>query len=74
MELAAKITVLRVCKNRASYIIAHFLFNLLNGMRKKDKIRGLQSILSIFCNKFNKLNYTGAQMLDSIYHMTFRLL
>ena len=29
---------------------------------------GLPSILSLFRNKFNKLNNTKAQMLDSIYH------
>ena len=33
-------------------------------------MRGLQSILSFFRGKFNKLNDTGAQMIDSIYHMT----
>ena len=27
-----------------------------------------------FCNKFNKFNNTRARMLDSIYHMTLRLL
>ena len=27
------------------------------------------SFLSLFRNEFNKLNNTGAQMLDSIYHM-----
>ena len=35
---------------------------------------GLPSILSLFRNKFNKFNKTGAGMLDSIYHMTLRLL
>ena len=33
-------------------------------------MRGLLSILSLFCNEFNKLNNTRARMLDSIYHMT----
>ena len=28
----------------------------------------LASILSLFRNKLNKFNNTGAQMLDSIYH------
>ena len=32
-------------------------------------MQGLPSILSLFRNKFNKFNKTGAQMLDSIYHM-----
>ena len=55
-------------------MIAHILLNLLNELRKRDKIQGLPSILSPFCNKFNKINNTKAQMLDSIYHMTLRLL
>ena len=41
---------------------AHVLLNLLNELRKRDKIRGLSSILSLFCNKFNKFNNTGARM------------
>ena len=53
---------------------AHVLLNLLNEMGKKDKTRGLLSILSLFRNEFNKFNNTGARMLDSIYHMTLRLL
>ena len=46
---------------------------LLNELRKRDKMRGLPSILSFFYNKFNKLNNTEAQMLDSIYHMKLKL-
>ena len=49
---------------------AHVLLNLLNELRKGDKMRGLPSILSIFRNEFNKFNKTRARMLDSIYHMT----
>ena len=53
---------------------AHVLLNLLNELgKKKDKMRSLPSILSLFRNEFNKFNNTGAQTLDSIYHMTFRL-
>ena len=37
-------------------------------------MQGLPSILSLFLNKFNKFNNTVAQMLDSIYHVTFKLL
>ena len=36
--------------------------NLLNEFGKRDKIRGLPSILSLFRNEFNKFNNTGAQM------------
>ena len=35
---------------------AHVLLNLLNELGKRDKMRGLPSILSLFRNKFNKLN------------------
>ena len=49
---------------------AHVLLNLLHKLGKRDKMRGLPSILSLFRNKFNKFNNTGARMLDSIYHMT----
>ena len=56
--------------NRGSYMSAHVLLNLLNELGKRDKMRGLPSILSLFCNEFNKFNDTRARMLDSIYHMT----
>ena len=48
----------------------HVLLILLNELGKRDKMRGLPSILSVFRNMFNKFNNTGAQMLDSIHHMT----
>ena len=60
--------------HRGSYMSAHVLLNLLNELRKRDKMRGLPSILSIFRNEFNKFNNTMARMLDSIYHMALRLL
>ena len=37
-------------------------------------MRGLLSILSLFRDEFDKLNTTGAGMIDSIYHMTLNLL
>ena len=48
----------------------HVLLNLLNELRKRDKMRGLPNILSLFRNEFNNFNNTRAQMLDFIYHMT----
>ena len=48
---------------------AHVLLNLFNELGKRDKMRGLPSILSLFRNEFNKFNKTRARMLDSIYHM-----
>ena len=53
---------------------ARVLLNSLNELRKKDKMRGLPTISSLFCNKFNKFNNTRARMLDSIYQMTLGLL
>ena len=49
---------------------AHVLLNLLNELGKRDKMRGLPSILSLFRNEFDKFNNTRARMLDSNYHMT----
>ena len=49
---------------------AHVLLNLLNELGKRDKRRGLPSILSLFRNEFNKFDNARARMLDSIYHMT----
>ena len=43
---------------------AHVLSNLLNKMRKRDKMLGL----SLFRNEFNKFKKTIAGMLDSIYN------
>ena len=37
-------------------------------------MQALLSILSLYRNKFNKFNNTGAGMLDSIYHTTLKLL
>ena len=55
---------------RGSYMSAHVLLNLLNELGKRDQMRGLPSILSLFRNEFNKFNNTRARMLDSINHMT----
>ena len=52
---------------------AHVFMILLNELGKRDQMRGLQSILSLFRNEFNKFNKTS-RMLDSIYHMTLRIL
>ena len=53
---------------------AHVLLNLLIALGKRDKMRGLPSIFSPFCNEFDKFNNTRARMLDSIYDITLRLL
>ena len=69
----AKVIAGSILKDRWSYMRAHVLLNLLNELGKRDKMRGLPSILSLF-HEFNKFNNTAARMLDSIYHMTFELL
>ena len=51
---------------------AHVLLNLFNESGKRDKMRGLPSILSLLRNEFNNFNKTRAQMSDSINHMTLR--
>ena len=43
---------------------------LLNQLGNRDKLQDWPSILSLFPNLFNKFNTNGAQMLDSVYHMT----
>ena len=53
---------------------AHSLLNLVNEVGKSDKVRGLSSILTLFRNKFTKFNNAGARVLDSLYHMTLKLL
>ena len=42
---------------------APVLLNLLNELGKRDKIRGLSSILSLFRNEFNTFNNTGTLFL-----------
>ena len=51
-------------KERGSYMSAHVLLNLLNELGKRDKMQGLQSILSLLCNKFN-----DSTIQDSIYNI-----
>ena len=53
---------------------AHVLLNLLKELEKRDKMQVLPSILSLFCNKFNKFNNTRARILYYIYHRTLKLL
>ena len=53
---------------------AHVSLNLLNKFGKSDKMRGLPSILLLFCNEFNKFNNKRAGMLDSVYQITLKLM
>ena len=42
---------------------AHVVLNLLNELGKRDTMRGLPSILSLFRNEVNKFNKTRERML-----------
>ena len=59
--------------HKGSNMSAHVLLNLLYKLRKRDKMRGIPSILSLFRKEFNKFNNSGARMLDSVGHMTIKL-
>ena len=37
---------------------ANEILNLLNELRKRDQMKGLSSILSLFCNKLDEFNNT----------------
>ena len=56
-------TLFCVLLNRGYYRSAHVLLNLLNEFGKRDKMRGLLTILSLFRNEFNIFNNTKARML-----------
>ena len=43
---------------------AHVLLTLLNVLRKRDQMRGLSDVSSLFRNELNKFNNTGAQIFD----------
>ena len=41
---------------------AHVSLNLLNKLRKRDEMRGLTGVLSLFHKELNKFNNTGTQI------------
>ena len=61
-------------KNRILHECSCFSDFIKRVGEKGDKMRGLSRNLSLFHNEFNKFNNTRARKLDSIYHMTLRLL
>ena len=48
------------------------LMNLLKELAKRDKMRGLPNILTLFHNELNVVNNTRERMLDSIYHIALK--
>ena len=59
--------------NKECYQSVHVSLNILNKLRKRNKLRGLLKIVSLFQQDFNKFNNTGARMLGPIYNMTLKL-
>ena len=51
--------------NGGSYISGHVLLNVLNEVRKRDKMRGVSSISSLFRNELTN-SIKQERMLDSI--------
>ena len=51
----------------------HVLLNLLSELRKEIKCEACRAFYLFYRSEFNKCNNTGARMLDSIYHMAFKL-
>ena len=62
----------RFTTSTGSYMSAHVLLNLLNKLSKRDKMRGLPSILLLFRNELNKFDNTGARMSNCFYHMILK--
>ena len=61
--------------NRASYMSAHVLLNLLNELGKKITCEACRAFYLFFAlSLINSIKKTRARMLDSIFKMTFRLL
>ena len=52
---------------------ASALLNLSNKLKKEIKYETCLAFYFFLATSFNKLNNTGARMLDSIYHMTLKL-
>ena len=61
----------RFRRHRGSNMSPHVLLNLLNELEKRDKMRGLPSILFLFRNVFIKFNNTRSRMLGSFYHINY---
>ena len=55
--------------HRGSSMSAHVLLNLLSKLGKRNKMRGLPSILSLFRNEFIRFRNTGAR--NSMLYILF---
>ena len=50
------------------------VLSLINELGGEIKCEACQAFYLFFRNKFTKINSTRARMLDSIYHVTLRIL
>ena len=50
--------------HRGSYMSARVFTELPNELGKRDRIRGMPRMISLFRNAFNRFENTGARMLD----------
>ena len=53
---------------------ADVLLNLLNPLRKRENMLETPRILNLSLNSLNKFNNADARMINSIYHVTLKLL
>ena len=67
LALRASFFVSLLNVHRGSYMSAHVLLNLSNQLGKRDEMRGLPSIFSLFRNEFNQFKNTRARMLDILF-------
>ena len=66
------LTIFQACdihRGSTCNMSAHVLLNLLNELGERDKMYFI-----FFRNEFDEFKKTRAHMIDSIYHMTLRLL
>ena len=62
------------CCYRRSYKSAEVLLDLVNSLRKKDKMLETPRILNLSFNSFKKINNAEARIFNPIYHMTLKFL
>ena len=63
--------LIQAVRNKGYCMSAHVLLNLLKRFEKEIKCEAWSALyIYLFRGDFNKINNTGARMLDFIYHMT----
>ena len=65
---------IKLYRGSLSIHVCSCFIEFIKRVGESDKMRCLPSILSLLRDEFNKLNSTGARMIDSIYQMHLKLL